>query len=582
MMGSEAPSGALWHRGTQRTLTAEERTVHRDQLGYALRTTGRRRRLAALAVVVLAASVAHSTADAPPAHAMPTGGVISTYAVVGDPQPRAIAIRPNGEVLVTRYGGQRSRIDRVLPDGSTETIVTGDICPVQLPPAYGYFFCQVGAMAAGPDGSAYAGSGYDYKLYHVRPDNTVDALAGIGVNGFSGDGGPANQARISGANAIGVDDAGNVYFADGYRIRRVDTDGIITTIAGTGVPGFSGDGGPATAAMIHGVSDIDTDHEGNIYFTDHEQYRVRRIDADGIITTFAGNGVRTYAGDGGLATDASFAFPYSVAIDDAGVVYVADSGSRIRAIDGSGIIDTVAGTGTQGYTGDGGPAIQADMSGGQLDVHPNGDLYMTHSGNAIRRVTWHGAVAGNATAGGAPAEGVTVTLMKQWPSWEVAATTTTDAAGQFRFDALEPGSYRVRFFDGLGRYQRTWLGATTTYKTATPITVTVGNETLADQALPPVAGMLTGRVTDQDTHAGLNGIRVLVFDATGYVAGATTGPAGHYTLHGLPPGTYWVRFIDPTPAGHQPAWYPGVPTYATATTGVLGNDTLDMSVALTT
>ncbi len=198
----------------------------------------------------------------------------------------------------------------------------------------------------------------------------ITTIAGTGTSGYSGDGGPAVAAKLSTIAGIAVDRLGNVYLADqdNHRIRRIDAAGIITTIAGTGTGAFGGDGGAATAAQLNQPNGVGFDGAGNLYISDRANYRIRRVDADtGVITTFAGDGTLGSGGDGGDAVDAQFNFPRALAFDAQGALYVADlHGHRIRRIDSSGTITTIAGTGTAGFSGDNGPA-----TGAQLD-NPNG------------------------------------------------------------------------------------------------------------------------------------------------------------------------------------------------------------------
>jgi hypothetical protein len=185
-----------------------------------------------------------------------------------------------------------------------------------------------------------------------------------------GDGGPATKAGFCGTSDVTLDHKGNIYIADGgiycsgpggYTVRKVDPHGTITTVAGTGKEGFSGDGGPATKAQLNVPIAVAVDREGNLYITDESNYRIRKVDKEGIITTFAGTGEGGYSGDGGPATSAKLIDPGGLAFDAKGNLYVADYKS-VRKIDRSGTITTVAGTGQAGYSGDGGPATEAKLT----------------------------------------------------------------------------------------------------------------------------------------------------------------------------------------------------------------------------
>ena len=186
---------------------------------------------------------------------------------------------------------------------------------------------------------------------------TIDTIAGTGTEGYSGDGGAATAAQLNNPRGVAVDGSGNVYIADlsNNRIRKVDGSGNISTIAGTGTQGYSGDGGAATAARLNWPQQVAVDGTGNVYIADTGNQRIRKVDGAGNISTFAGTGTEGYSGDGGAATAARLNSPQEVALDNAGNVYIADTGNdRIRKVDGSGNISTFAGTGTEGYSGDGG------------------------------------------------------------------------------------------------------------------------------------------------------------------------------------------------------------------------------------
>jgi sugar lactone lactonase YvrE len=197
----------------------------------------------------------------------------------------------------------------------------------------------------------------------------ITTVAGTGTAGFSGDGGPATSAKLNfWTSGLAVDAANNLYIADdqNHRIRKVNAStGIITTVVGTGTSGFSGDGGPATSAKVNRPVTPVLDSAGNIYFADDGNRRIRKVTAStGVITTIAGTGATGFSGDGGPATSASFDKVRGLALDTAGNLYISEQGSyRVRKITGStGIITTVVGTGTSGFSGDGGPATSANCN----------------------------------------------------------------------------------------------------------------------------------------------------------------------------------------------------------------------------
>ncbi len=193
----------------------------------------------------------------------------------------------------------------------------------------------------------------------------IFTIAGNGTSGYSGDGGQGQLAQIQNPFGIAVDQSGNVYFADvlNHRIRKITPAGIITTFAGTGTQGFSGDNGPATSADLYKPYGMVFDAAGNMYFSDCNNNRIRKINTLGIITTIAGNGNPVSSGDNGPALAASFDTPRGIGIDAAGNIYISDClNARIRKISTAGIITTVAGNGTNGFSGDGGPATSAQLT----------------------------------------------------------------------------------------------------------------------------------------------------------------------------------------------------------------------------
>jgi len=253
------------------------------------------------------------------------------------------------------------------------------------------------------------------SAFTCRGQNTLVPFAGSGPSGFAGDGGPATSARISLYSfGLAPDAEGNIYIADlgNYRVRKVNASGIISTVAGNGTPGAGGDGGPAlnaqlfsTLSITESVQGMAVDSAGNLYISDHFNRRVRKVTPDGMISTFAGGAI--LLGDNGPANRAALAAPTGVAVDARGNVYIADSlGGRVRKVDTAGIITTVAGTGTSGYSGDGGPATSAQLGPEAVAVDAAGNLYISDSVNGrIRKVNTAGIIstyAGNGTTGSPP------------------------------------------------------------------------------------------------------------------------------------------------------------------------------------
>ena len=250
-----------------------------------------------------------------------------------------------------------------------------------------------------PEGIAVDGSGNlhiaDSGNHYIRKIDTTGKIslqAGSGRPGYFGDGRGAAQAGLHAPRDVAADGAGNLYIADtsNHRIRKVDAVGYISTVAGSGERGYSGDGGPAIEAQLAWPSSTAADEAGNLYIADSYNHRIRKVDAEGNISTAAGIGTAGYGGDGGAAAAAQLNLPQGVAVDGAGNIYIADShNNRIRKVDAAGNISTVAGTGWHGYSGDGGPAVEAQLAHPRdVAVDGSGNIYIADSYNRrIRRLT---------------------------------------------------------------------------------------------------------------------------------------------------------------------------------------------------
>jgi class 3 adenylate cyclase len=228
------------------------------------------------------------------------------------------------------------------------------------------------------------------------PVSLIATLAGTGVSADGPDGRAAIATDLAHPVALALDSAGRLYVIAGNRVRRINADGTVTTVAGTGGAGFSGDGAAATSANLDGPQAIAIDSAGDIYIADSQNNRVRKVDPQGIITTFAGSGPASYGGDGGPATKAALADPTGVAIGFASTILIADSGNnRVRAVDANGTISTVAGTGDSGYAGDGGPATSALLNDPRcLAVDANSYIYVTDALNdRVRRIDVSGTIS---------------------------------------------------------------------------------------------------------------------------------------------------------------------------------------------
>ena len=252
-------------------------------------------------------------------------------------------------------------------------------------------------MAVDGAGNLYIADQYNNRIRRVDSTGTITTIAGTEERGFGGDGGPATQAPLFLPTGVAVDGEGNLYIADQYnhRIRRVDSTGTITTIAGTGERRFGGDGGPAIRAQLDAPSGVAVDGAGNLYIADASNHRIRKVDSIGTITTIAGTGEQGFGGNGGSASQAHLFFPTGVAVDGAGNLYIADVGNhRIRKVDSTGTITTFAGTGERGFGGPGGPAVQAQLDAPSgVAVDEAGNLYIADQYNhRIRRVDSTGTI----------------------------------------------------------------------------------------------------------------------------------------------------------------------------------------------
>ncbi len=246
-------------------------------------------------------------------------------------------------------------------------------------------------------GNSYVADPYNQRVRRIDAvTGRVATLAGTGEEGYSGDGGPAAGAMLADPRALALDMQEGLHIADRYShcVRRVDfATGVITTVAGRGEKGYSGDGGPAAEARFNQPSALACDPRGNLYIADCWNYRIRRLDAGtGQMTTVVGFGKMGLSGDGGLATEARIGFVEGLAVDGAGNLYLADHSYHcIRRLDvATGAISTVAGGEKKGFAGDGGPAIKARFKKpGGLAFDANGDLYVSDRGNArVRKITF--------------------------------------------------------------------------------------------------------------------------------------------------------------------------------------------------
>ncbi|HVS07827.1 MAG TPA: LuxR C-terminal-related transcriptional regulator [Candidatus Dormibacteraeota bacterium] len=333
-------------------------------------------------------------------------------------RPSLLADKPSGPRITTFAGTGRAAVSQ---DGSAPSATD---------------LAAVAGITVSQNGDVYLADAYRIRMVH---DNAVSTVAGSSNNypGYSGDGGPALQAQLSiseagayainrGTAGLALDQAGDLYLTDtgNNRVRKVtsgnirlistvvngpeprgcatdpqgdvfvaetganlvvkvDASGAVTTVAGTGRAGWSGDGGQATSAELSAPEGLAVDQQGNLYIADAGNDRVRKVTPDGVITTIAGNGSTGSAGDGGRAVKAELFIPTGLAVDAHGILYIADSANnRVRKVDLAGNISTLVGTGQAGYAGDSGPAAAAQLNNPvALAVDGAGNLYIADLGN---------------------------------------------------------------------------------------------------------------------------------------------------------------------------------------------------------
>lgn len=308
-------------------------------------------------------------------------------------RPTAVAVDTNGVLYIADESNLRVRM--VTPeDGLISTFIgTGDT-GVQTDDRYAFETNLLSAygIATDSENNLYVLSRGHAKVFKVGEDGIAQRIIGSGESGYSGDGGPAVDAQVNFPNHLVADGEGNLFLADSgnHCIRKVSPAGVITTVAGTGERGFGGDGGKAIEAQLSTPAAIAIDAAGNLYVADFGNHRIRKVSPDGIISSIAGNGTADYNGDGLPALECQIGEPCGVAVDAEGFVYIGDQiNLRVRVVTPGGRMYTVAGTGVQGLTGDGGPAKQAQLSNPDIiAVDQKGNVFVPdHLNCAVRKLT---------------------------------------------------------------------------------------------------------------------------------------------------------------------------------------------------
>ncbi|WP_322986669.1 RICIN domain-containing protein [Streptomyces sp. S584] len=306
-------------------------------------------------------------------------------------RPYGIAVDSSGSLYFSDYNNHRVR--KISTDGKISTVAgAGAGYRGDNGPAVSAQLNCPREVAVDAAGSVYITDAANHRVRVITTDGKINTVAGTGTAGFSGDGGPAAKAQLNYPLGVAVDSTGTLYISDhgNHRVRKISADGKISTVAGTGVAGFKGDDGPAASAQLNGPYALAVNEADLLFITDGNNHRVRRVAADGSISTVAGRGTAGFSGDGGPATSAQLNLPLGVVVDSAGTLYISDyNNHRVRKVSPSGEITTFAGKGTAGFGGDGGPAAAAQLNYPfGLAVDCVDTLYVAdHVNNRVRKVT---------------------------------------------------------------------------------------------------------------------------------------------------------------------------------------------------
>jgi sugar lactone lactonase YvrE len=482
-------------------------------------------------------------------------------------RPEGVSVDTSGNLYIA--DSDNHRIRKVAPDGIITTVAgngSGGYGGDEGLATKALLYYPTGVVADG-SGNLYIADGSNLRVRKVDTRGIITSIAGNGSDSYGGDNGIATDANLDHPSDVVTDASGNFYIADSQnnRIRRVDRSGIITTVAGNGIGGYGGDGGPATKAMLSNPSGVAIDPSGKLYIADSDNHRIRMVAPDGIITTVGGNGSEGYGGDGGPAIKAMLDEPFDLAVDTSGNIYIADSyNGRIRKVDNNGIITTVAGNGSYDFGGDGGPAIKAmldEPSGVAVDA--SGNLYIADTGNyLIRKVDLNGVittVAGNGNRGEGGDSGPAILAELNSP-----ASVVVDASGNLYI--ADTGNYVIRKVDVKGIITTVAGGGmppddlgdggpATEAEFEYPEGVTVdasGNLYIADTGndrirkveaiFVPTTATIAGKVTDLHTTLPLPDVMATIKDSH-ITYDTKTASDGSYMISGLSQGNFTATFM---------------------------------------